>query len=90
MNLLFEAGQKNGGIPAIERSLKMAIILNGKETSFEGVITIQELLEQGYVEMQEYVTVQVNEDIISRADYGTYIIKDKDVVECLYYMGGGR
>lgn len=42
--------------------------------------------------MQEYVTVQVNEDIISRADYGTYVIKDKDkdVVECLYYMGGGR
>ncbi len=68
----------------------MIIILNGKETSFEGEITVQELLEQGYVEMQEYVTVQVNEDIISRADYRTYVIKDKDVVECLYYMGGGR
>ncbi len=68
----------------------MIIILNGKETSFAGEITIQELLEQGYVEMQEYVTVQVNEDIIARADYGTYVIKDKDVVECLYYMGGGR
>ncbi|WFR57844.1 sulfur carrier protein ThiS [Anaerocolumna sp. AGMB13025] len=67
----------------------MTIILNGKETSFEEELTIQELLEQGYVEMQEYVTVQVNEDIISRADYGTYVIKDKDVVECLYYMGGG-
>ncbi len=90
MNLLFVIGQKNSGMPEIERSLKMTIILNGKETSFEGEITIQGLLEQGYVEMQEYVTVQVNEDIISRADYGTYVIKDKDVVECLYYMGGGR
>jgi len=40
--------------------------------------------------MQEYVTVQINEEIISRADYGSYVIKDKDVVECLYYMGGGK
>lgn len=68
----------------------MTIVLNGKETSFEEDITIQELLEQGYVEMQEYVTVQVNEDIISRDDYRTYVMKDKDIVECLYYMGGGR
>ncbi len=68
----------------------MTITLNGKETSFGEEITIQELLEQGYVEMQEYVTVQINENIIPRADYGTYVIKDKDVVECLYYMGGGK
>jgi sulfur carrier protein len=67
----------------------MTIILNGKETSFEDEITIQELLEQGYVEMQEYVTVQVNEEIIPRAEYDLYVIKDKDAVECLYYMGGG-
>ncbi|QHQ59993.1 sulfur carrier protein ThiS [Anaerocolumna sedimenticola] len=68
----------------------MTIILNGKETTFEGEITIAGLLGQGYVEMQEYVTVQVNEEIISREDYGTYVIKDKDIVECLYYMGGGK
>jgi len=77
-------------MPDSERSIEMTIILNGKETSFGGELTIQELLEQGYVEMQEYVTVQINEEIISRADYGSYVIKDKDVVECLYYMGGGK
>ncbi len=38
----------------------MTIIMNGKETSIENEITIQELLEQGYVEMQEYVTAQIN------------------------------
>ncbi|MFU0826060.1 MAG: Sulfur carrier protein ThiS [Lachnoclostridium sp.] len=68
----------------------MTIILNGKETSFKEEITISELLKQGYVKMQEYVTVQVNEEIIPRADYDTYVLKDKDVVECLYYMGGGN
>ncbi len=68
----------------------MTIVMNGKETSIEKEITVKELLEQGYVEMQEYVTVQVNEEIIPRAEYDTYVIKDKDVVECLYYMGGGQ
>ncbi len=68
----------------------MTILLNGKETVFDGELTIQELLEQGYVEMQEYVTVQVNDDIISRTDYPAHVIRDKDIVECLYYMGGGR
>jgi sulfur carrier protein len=72
------------------KELNMTIILNGKETSFKEEITISELLKQGYVKMQEYVTVQVNEEIIPRADYDTYVLKDKDVVECLYYMGGGN
>lgn len=67
----------------------MKIIVNGKETALENEITVKELLEKGYVEMQEYVTVQVNEDIISSDNYETYIIKDSDVVEFLYYMGGG-
>ena len=67
----------------------MKLIINGKETTLENEITVKELLETGYVEMQEYVTVQVNEDIISSDNYETHIVKDGDVIEFLYYMGGG-
>ncbi|MFW2499830.1 MULTISPECIES: sulfur carrier protein ThiS [Clostridium] len=67
----------------------MKIIINGKETVLENEGSINELLQKEYVEMQEYVTVQVNEDIIPRADYETHIIKDGDTIEFLYYMGGG-
>jgi sulfur carrier protein len=67
----------------------MKVIINGKEAVLENEITVKELLEKGYVEMQEYVTVQVNEDIVSNDNYETHIIKDGDVVEFLYYMGGG-
>lgn len=67
----------------------MKVIINGKETVLENEVTVKELLVTGYVEMQEYVTVQVNEDIIPSADYETHIIKDGDVIEFLYYMGGG-
>ena len=65
-------------------------IINGKETILESEVSIKELLEKEYVEMQEYVTVQVNEDIISTDNYETHIVKDGDTVEFLYYMGGGN
>ena len=67
----------------------MKVIINGKETVLEIEVTLKGLLETGYVEMQEYVTVQVNEDIISSDNYETHIVKDGDVIEFLYYMGGG-
>ena len=67
----------------------MKVIINGKETVLENEVTVKGLLETGYVEMQEYVTVQVNEDIISSDNYETHIVKDGDVIEFLYYMGGG-
>lgn len=68
----------------------MKVIINGKETVLSNEASIKELLEKKYVEMQEYVTVQVNEDIISKNDYETHIVKDGDIVEFLYYMGGGN
>ncbi len=68
----------------------MKVIINGKETVLSNEASIKELLEKEYVEMQEYVTVQVNEDIIAKNDYETHIVKDGDIVEFLYYMGGGN
>lgn len=67
----------------------MIITINGKDASIEKELTIKELLDVKKVEMQEYVTVQLNEDIIPRADYETQVVKAGDAVEFLYYMGGG-
>jgi len=67
----------------------MNITINGKEVTIEKEVTVKELLEQDYVTMQEYVTVQINEEILVRGDYDTFLVKDGDVVEFLYYMGGG-
>lgn len=67
----------------------MKVTVNGKETILEKEVNISELLKNGYVEMQEYVTVQVNDSIILREDYDTYVIKEGDTIEFLYYMGGG-
>ncbi len=68
----------------------MLITVNGKETILEKEVNISGLLNQGYVEMQEYVTVQVNDEIVPRDEYNNFLIKEGDTVEFLYYMGGGR
>jgi sulfur carrier protein len=68
----------------------MKINVNGKPVEIAEEVTVKDLLDRGYTEMQEYVTVQVNEDIIPKENYANVSIKDGDVIEFLYYMGGGR
>ncbi|MBE6831524.1 sulfur carrier protein ThiS [Clostridium sp. KNHs216] len=68
----------------------MIITINGKQNSFEAEMSVQELLEKTEVDMQEYVTVQLNDEIISRKDFSSIPVRDGDRVEFLYYMGGGQ
>jgi sulfur carrier protein len=67
----------------------MKITSNGKETVVENDLTVSALLVVAEVEMPEYVSVQVNDEIVPRDEFDTHIVKDGDVVEFLYYMGGG-
>ena len=47
------------------------------------------LLKEARVEAPEYVTVQLNQQFIGRDDFDTTVLHDGDVVDFLYYMGGG-
>ncbi len=67
----------------------MKIKVNGNEVVAEKELTVAEVLQTQKVEMQEYVTVQVNEEIVDRENFETLMLKDGDVVEFLYFMGGG-
>lgn len=67
----------------------MTITINGKRTELEQETTVQKLLDAGYVEMQEYVTVQLNGEIIPKEEYAAAAVTDGAVLEFLYYMGGG-
>jgi len=67
----------------------MKITVNGKETTINQSTSITKLLQKGYTGMLEYITVQVNDDILSKDVYDTYPIKNGDVIEFLFYMGGG-
>ncbi|MCX7709495.1 MAG: sulfur carrier protein ThiS [Clostridia bacterium] len=67
----------------------MKILVNGKEVVLEKEISVAELLETQKVEMQDYVTVQINDEMIDRVEFNKIIIKENDAVEFLYFMGGG-
>lgn len=70
----------------------MNLTVNGKETSIADVsnISINELLETLQVAQREYVTVELNGDILDRGDFEGATVKDGDTIEFLYFMGGGR
>ncbi len=69
----------------------MKISINGKETTIaeKPDRTVDSLLEELDVSQRLYVTVELNGEILDRTVFGTTPVNDGDVVEFLYFMGGG-
>lgn len=67
----------------------MTIQVNGEPFQTEIPISVTTLLKEVRVEAPEYVTVQLNQQFIRRDDFDTTVLRDGDVVDFLYYMGGG-
>ncbi|MDR0234076.1 MAG: sulfur carrier protein ThiS [Zoogloeaceae bacterium] len=69
----------------------MQLIINGDAKTFsEAQISVTELLKIESVELPDMVSVQLNEDFVSKPDYETTFLKEGDAVNFLYFMGGGR
>ncbi len=64
------------------------ITLNGKEQQVKKGLNVSDLLLKWKIR-PELVTVEVNETILQKLDYETTDIKEGDVVEFVFYMGGG-
>jgi sulfur carrier protein len=69
----------------------MIITINGKETiiSENPARTVDSLLEELDVSQRLYVTVELNGEILDRAEYETTPVNEADEIEFLYFMGGG-
>jgi sulfur carrier protein len=67
----------------------MKITVNGENVVLQQSITVKELIVKK-AEMPEYVTVQLNEQLVDSKNFATMFLKDGDVVEFLYFMGGGQ
>ncbi|MGD9874354.1 MAG: sulfur carrier protein ThiS [Kiritimatiellia bacterium] len=52
-------------------------------------LTISQLLAHQNVKMPDMVSVQVNGKIVERNDFPATRIRENDVVDFLYFMGGG-
>ena len=68
----------------------MKIAINGKERIIDtGSITVTELLKVVNVESPDMVSVQLNGEFVNKDRMDTAHVKDGDVIEFLYFMGGG-
>jgi sulfur carrier protein len=61
--------------------------INGKETDIENVRLSTYLEENGY--RLDIIVIEYNEEIISRQEYDSCILRDGDVLEIVSFMGGG-
>lgn len=62
--------------------------INGVQKQYPSGLTISEMLIRENFE-KERVAVELNEEIVSKDDYGTTVLKDADVIEVVSFMGGG-
>ena len=68
----------------------MNLHINGKlEVIQKDIITVSQLLEIKQVKMPDMVTIELNGDILDRADFESKQLNDGDKLELLYFMGGG-
>ena len=67
----------------------MTITVAGNKKEYEDGINLPTLIEKEQIDNAEYVTVTINDEFVEREKFPETIIKDGDVVELLYFMGGG-
>lgn len=67
----------------------MTITVAGNKKEYEEGITITELIQKENVENADYVTVTKNDEFVERENFDTTKLAEGDVIEFLYFMGGG-
>lgn len=67
----------------------MKLTVNGEPLEIEKPINVKELLVVAKAEQPEYVTVELNGEFVDHSGFESTLVKDGDMVEFLYFMGGG-
>ena len=66
----------------------MQLTINGKERTFADSLTLVELIEQLGMK-GDRVAVELNNDIVSRAQWPETSLQDGDRLEIVHFVGGG-
>ena len=65
------------------------IIVNGETQEVQLPLNLTELIKQNDVSQPDMVSVQVNDEFVDRTEWDGLQIKEGDIVDFLYFMGGG-
>ena len=66
------------------------IIVNGEPQEVELPLNLTALIKLNNVEQPDMVSVQVNDEFADRTEWDAIQLKDGDIVDFLYFMGGGQ
>lgn len=64
------------------------ILLNGDPREVPGEIDLDRLLELFSLPKQR-VAIEINNSVVRRADWPETIVRDKDKIEIVHFVGGG-
>jgi len=67
----------------------MNIVINGEQIDCGDSLIVSELLVEQKVKMPDMVSVELNGQILRRAEFEQTALKNDDKVEFLYFVGGG-
>ncbi len=79
-------GNKNSS--KISNSSNILIIINGDEKFIPEDISILELLDI-YKINKDRVVIELNKNIIGKNDFEETLLRDKDLLEIVTFVGGG-
>jgi sulfur carrier protein len=68
----------------------MKLTVSGNIKEYDEGLTVAQLIELEKVEMPLYVSVSINDEFVKSNAYNETTLHDGDVVEFLYFMGGGQ
>ncbi|WP_448915944.1 sulfur carrier protein ThiS [Eubacterium ramulus] len=68
----------------------MKLNVAGENKEYKAGLTVKELIALENVETPEYVTVSLNDEFVDQGAFESTELKDGDVVEFIYFMGGGQ
>ncbi len=67
----------------------MKLTINGDSKEIKDGIALSELLIIENVEMPEMVSVQLNDEFLTKEEHAVTVLKEGDEINFLYFMGGG-
>ena len=67
----------------------MKVTVAGNAKDIPENTTVAQLIVDEKVENPDYVTVTINDEFVEHHDFESTVLKENDVVEFLYFMGGG-
>jgi thiamine biosynthesis protein ThiS len=74
--------------PRKPETVLMRLVINGKEQTFEGELTLVQLVEQLGMK-SDRVAVELNREIVARSQWPETQLRDGDRLEVVHFVGGG-